>query len=62
MIGSVIPTGDVLLPTVIGGDLGCGMTAVALPLTVDGITPALPRLAQLFRERIPAWAQAQIPR
>ena len=53
MIGSVIPTRDVLLPTVIGGDLGCGMTAVALPLTVDGITPALPRLAELFRERIP---------
>ena len=34
MIGSVIPTRDVLLPSVIGGDLGCGMTAVRLPISV----------------------------
>ena len=32
MIGSVIPTCDILLPTVIGGDLGCGVAAVRLPV------------------------------
>lgn len=53
MIGSVIPSRDVLLPSVIGGDLGCGMTAVALPCSSERIVPALPRLDHLFRERIP---------
>lgn len=53
MVGSVIPTRDVLLPSVIGGDLGCGMTAVALPLPVERIAPEFPRLEQMFRERVP---------
>ncbi len=34
MVGSVIPTKEVLLPSVIGGDLGCGVTAVRLPVQV----------------------------
>ncbi len=53
MIGSVIPTRDVLLPSVIGGDLGCGMTAVALPLSVEELLARLPRLSGAFREVIP---------
>jgi len=53
MIGSVIPTREVLLPSVIGGDLGCGMTAVALPLEAARLAPELQRLESLFRERIP---------
>ncbi|MFM7207799.1 MAG: RtcB family protein, partial [Planctomycetaceae bacterium] len=44
MIGSVIPTRDVLLPSVIGGDLGCGMTAIALPLEADRLATELSRL------------------
>ena len=54
MIGSVIPTREVLLPSVIGGDLGCGMTAIALPLEGDRLAPKLSRLEGMFRERIPA--------
>ena len=53
MIGSVIPTRDVLLPSVIGGDLGCGMTAIRLPLDADQVATELPRIEQMLRERIP---------
>jgi tRNA-splicing ligase RtcB (3'-phosphate/5'-hydroxy nucleic acid ligase) len=53
MIGSVIPTRDVLLPSVIGGDLGCGMTAAVLPLDAQRLLPGLRRLDGLLRARIP---------
>lgn len=53
MIGSVIPTRDVLLPSVIGGDLGCGMTAAVLPLDAQRLLPGLQRLDGLLRARIP---------
>jgi tRNA-splicing ligase RtcB (3'-phosphate/5'-hydroxy nucleic acid ligase) len=53
MIGSVIPTRDILLPSVIGGDLGCGMTAVRLPLSVERASPELPRIEGMLRESIP---------
>jgi tRNA-splicing ligase RtcB len=53
MIGSVIPTRDILLPSVIGGDLGCGMTAVALPCPAERIAPDFSRLAKMFREKVP---------
>ena len=53
MIGSVIPTRDVLLPSVIGGDLGCGMTAVCLPLSAERVSKALPRVEETLRQRVP---------
>lgn len=53
MIGSVIPTQDVLLPSIIGGDLGCGMTAVCLPIQADQMFAQLPRIEKQLRESIP---------
>ncbi|MBN1590610.1 MAG: RtcB family protein [Pirellulales bacterium] len=53
MIGSVIPTRDVLLPSVIGGDLGCGMVAVRLPVHVDQIISELPSIEMVLRANIP---------
>jgi len=53
MIGSVIPTRNVLLPSVVGGDLGCGMTAVRLPLSVEQVSATLPRIVDAIRDRIP---------
>jgi tRNA-splicing ligase RtcB len=53
MIGSVIPARGVLLPSVIGGDLGCGMTAVRLPVSVARASAELPRIEEKLRERIP---------
>ena len=53
MIGSVIPTRQVVLPLVIGGDVGCGMTAVRLPLAAAQVSPALPKIEKMLRESIP---------
>ena len=53
MIGSVIPTREVILPSVIGGDLGCGMTAVRLPLQFETISGRLGDIQGILKERIP---------
>ena len=53
MIGSVIPTREIVLPSVIGGDLGCGMTAVRLPLVTEQVTSRLPQIERTFRASIP---------
>jgi tRNA-splicing ligase RtcB (3'-phosphate/5'-hydroxy nucleic acid ligase) len=53
MIGSVIPTRGVLLPSVIGGDLGCGMTAVCLPLSAEQVSEQLRRIEEKLRECVP---------
>jgi tRNA-splicing ligase RtcB (3'-phosphate/5'-hydroxy nucleic acid ligase) len=53
MIGSVIPTRDILLPSVIGGDLGCGMTAVCLPLHANQMSTQLPHIENRLRASIP---------
>ncbi len=37
MIGSVIPTKNILLPSIIGNDIGCGMLAVKLPFTIKAL-------------------------
>ena len=54
MVGSVIPTKDVLLPNVIGGDIGCGMTAVRLPVTASELSTDFEFIASELRENIPA--------
>ena len=53
MIGSVIPTRDVVLPSVMGGDLGCGMTAVRLPVSASALSEKLRTILQTLRARIP---------
>ncbi|MCY2995004.1 MAG: RtcB family protein [Planctomycetota bacterium] len=53
LIGSVIPTREVILPSVIGGDLGCGMTALPLPIRGDSLAAVLPALDAALRASIP---------
>lgn len=53
MVGSVIPTRDVLLPSVIGGDLGCGVSAIKLPVPGAAIKPVLPALRDALKASIP---------
>ena len=53
MIGSVIPTKEVILLTVVGGDIGCGMTAIRLPIQTAQVSSALPRIEQRLRKAIP---------
>ncbi len=45
-----------LLPSVIGGDLGCGTTALPLPVAAERLAVQLPRLEPLLREVIPVGA------
>lgn len=54
MVGSVIPTKDILLPNLIGGDIGCGMTAVRLPVTASELSAYFEVIAAELRENIPA--------
>lgn len=56
MVGSVIPTRDVLLLSVIGGDLGCGVTAVKLPVCVSDLKSVLHQLRESLRASIPTGA------
>ena len=56
MVGSVIPTQDVLLPSVIGGDIGCGVTAVRLPVQASNLKEVLVQLRARLRATIPTGA------
>jgi tRNA-splicing ligase RtcB (3'-phosphate/5'-hydroxy nucleic acid ligase) len=53
VVGSVIPSRDVLLPSVVGGDIGCGVCAVRLPLVFGDLADSLELLGQRLREVIP---------
>jgi len=53
VVGCVVPTRDVLLPRVIGGDIGCGVVAVRLPVSADEMRPSLPAIARELRQAIP---------
>ena len=53
MIGSVIPTRQVVLPSVIGGDVGCGITAVRLPIQTEQVARELPTIETRIRASIP---------
>lgn len=52
MIGSVIPTREVILPSVVGGDLGCGVTAVQLPIPAEELTPVFQSIRAMLKQRI----------
>ncbi|MEO2046340.1 MAG: RtcB family protein [Pirellulales bacterium] len=56
MVGSVIPTQEVLLLAVIGGDIGCGVTAVKLPVEATDLRNVLPQLRDNLRAAIPTGA------
>ena len=53
VVGSVVPTREVLLPGIIGGDIGCGMIATQLPCLIDDITPRLQEIAAKLHSAIP---------
>jgi len=53
MIGSVIPTKDVILLTVAGGDLGCGVTSLQLSVMADEIESKLPDIFKDLYAAIP---------
>jgi tRNA-splicing ligase RtcB len=54
IIGSVIPTREVLLPSMIGGDIGCGMIAVRLPVALPELSNRFESIASRLREIIPS--------
>jgi RNA-splicing ligase RtcB len=54
-IGSVIPTKDAVIPSAVGVDIGCGMAARRLGLTVDELTPQdLTGWVRSMRRAVPA--------
>jgi RNA-splicing ligase RtcB len=54
-IGSVIPTRDAVIPSAVGVDIGCGMAARRLGLTVDELTPDdLDHWVKRMRRAVPA--------
>lgn len=53
VVGSVVPSRRMLLPSVIGGDIGCGVAAVRLPLHATDLAGALETLAERFLQAIP---------
>jgi tRNA-splicing ligase RtcB len=53
VVGSVVPTRNVLLPQVIGGDIGCGMCAVRLPAVLGDLMPFLEAIGTELRQAIP---------
>lgn len=52
-VGSVIPTRGAVIPAAVGVDIGCGMEAVRLTLTVDDL-PELGPVHDSMRRSIPA--------
>lgn len=53
VVGSVVPSRAVLLPSVIGGDIGCGVAAVRLPLREADLADSLEAIGRRLREVIP---------
>lgn len=53
VVGSVVPSREVLLPAIVGGDIGCGVAAVRLPLLAGDLAPSFERIGRRLREAIP---------
>src|SRR4051794_14505913 len=53
VVGSVVPSREVLLPSVVGGDIGCGVCAVQMPLRLADVGDALVDIGRRLREVIP---------
>jgi len=52
-IGGVIATEGVIIPNAVGVDIGCGMSVIKLPLTVEEISSELEYIVGRIRETIP---------
>ena len=52
-VGGVIPTRDILIPSLVGVDIGCGMTALRTSLKQDKLPDSLKDLYHEFEIRIP---------
>jgi tRNA-splicing ligase RtcB len=53
LVGSIVPTRDTLLIGAIGGDIGCGMSALKLPLNVKDIQGRLEALLDEIHRSVP---------
>jgi tRNA-splicing ligase RtcB len=53
VVGSVVPSREVLLPSIVGGDIGCGVCAIQLPLHSSGLKDHFAAIGQRLREVIP---------
>ena len=53
VIGSVVPSREVLLPSVVGGDIGCGVATVPLPLHAADLASSFEILGKRICEVIP---------
>lgn len=52
-VGTVIATRGAIIPSCIGVDIGCGMTAVKLPFKIDVIDHCLPKIRSAIESVIP---------
>lgn len=52
-IGTVIATKGAIIPSAIGVDIGCGMSAIKLPFKIDRIIDKLPQLRSEIERNIP---------
>src|SRR3954452_17492090 len=53
-VGSVIPTKNAVIPSAVGGDIGCGMVAAELDVFEDQLPDSLEPLLSLVERAIPA--------
>jgi tRNA-splicing ligase RtcB len=53
MIGSVVPSRNVLFPAIIGGDIGCGMTAMQLRVEASRLNLDLTRIREGILAAVP---------
>jgi tRNA-splicing ligase RtcB (3'-phosphate/5'-hydroxy nucleic acid ligase) len=53
LVGSVIATKDAIIPAAIGVDIGCGMSAIQLPIRADRLEGKLKKLRQDIEAVIP---------
>lgn len=52
-IGSVIPTRNAIIPSAVGVDIGCGMSAVKLSLTMDDMPDSMKQIRKSIESKIP---------
>ncbi len=53
-VGSVIPTKGAIIPSAVGVDIGCGMIAVRLDITADGLPDDLAPLHSMISKSVPS--------
>lgn len=53
LVGSVIATQEAIIPAAVGVDIGCGMSAVKLPFSVDQLDGKLKKIRQDIEAEIP---------